>query len=308
MNLKDAMLTLALFEERSVTSAAKRIGYTESGASHIIKKLEQELGFSLFVRTRKGLVPTPNGERMLPHIRRIVTAYEFYTEEASAIRGVQEGHIAIASYTSAAIHWLPAGLEQFHAAFPNITVEIREGDFNEIESWLEEGAVDLAITEQNRESKMDWFPLKLDTYLAVCSPESPYAHVDVFDLRELEHTPCVLAYSVDPDLYTNLNPLGIRPNQIISAHNELTMMSIVGQNLAVAVLPELFLRGYQGNNILLPTSPHFERELGIRVPSLKEASPAAQHFFQCLRDTIQQIEDKTAPPYTFGYSTHTVKL
>ena len=88
MNIKDLQFFLTAVEEENITQAAKRIGYTESGASHIIKRLEKEIGFPLFSRTRKGLVLTSNGERILPFARRIVQANELFIEEASAICGV----------------------------------------------------------------------------------------------------------------------------------------------------------------------------------------------------------------------------
>lgn len=140
MNIKDLQLFLTVVEEESITQAAKRIGYTESGASHIIKRLEKEVGFPLFARTRKGLVLTPNGERILPFARRIVMANELFIEETSAICGVLEGHISIGAYGSIAIHWLPAALKHFHQEFPNITVDIREWRTDEIEAGLEEGS------------------------------------------------------------------------------------------------------------------------------------------------------------------------
>ncbi|MCD8011145.1 MAG: LysR family transcriptional regulator [Lachnospiraceae bacterium] len=45
MNNKDARLFLAIAEEQSVTRAAKQIGYTESGASHIIKNWKMRWAF-----------------------------------------------------------------------------------------------------------------------------------------------------------------------------------------------------------------------------------------------------------------------
>jgi len=303
MNIKDLQLFLTAVEEENITQAAKRIGYTESGASHIIKRLEKEIGFSLFSRTRKGLVLTPNGERILPYARRIVMANELFIEETSAICGVLEGHIAIGAYESAAIHWLPAALKSFHRDLPNITVDIREWRSDEIEAGLEEGSIDFGITGPSHGGKMEWIPLKDDYYMAVCAPDSPFAREPVFPLHRLEETVCILPYHTDEDLYRCLSPLDIHPKQVFSSRYEFTMMALVGQDLGISILPELVLRGYQGDNVLLPLSPPIYRSLGILIPSTKDASPAARRFLQYLRDTVEQIEGTTPPSCMLEYST-----
>lgn len=304
MNIKDLQLFLTVVEEENITQAAKRIGYTESGASHIIKRLEKEVGFALFSRTRKGLVLTPNGERILPFARRIVMDNELFIEEASAICGVLEGHISIGAYGSVAIHWLPAALERFHRDCPNITVDIREWRSDEIEAGLEAGSIDFGITSPGRSGKMEWIPLKTDHYMAVCSPASPFAKGATFHLRGLEETVCILPYHTDQDLYHCLSPLNIHPKQVFSARNEFTMMALVGQDLGISILPELFLRGYQGDNVLLPLTPPIYRSLGILIPSMKDASPAARRFLQYLREEVEQIEGTASPACTLEYSTH----
>lgn len=303
MNIKDLHLFLTVVEEKNITQAAKQVGYTESGASHIIKRLEKEIGFTLFSRTRKGLVLTPNGERILPYARRIIMAHELFIEEASAICGVLEGHISIGAYESIAIHWLPAALERFHKDFPHITVDIREWRSDEIEAGLEEGSIDFGITSPSQSGKMEWIPLKTDHYMAVCAPTSPFASEPAFQLHRLEETVCILPYHTDQDLYLCLNPMGIHPKQVFSARNEFTMMALVGQDLGISILPELFLRGYQGNNVLLPLSPPIYRSLGILIPSMKDTSPAARRFLQYLREAVDQIEGAAPPICTLEYST-----
>ncbi len=55
----------------SLTQAAEVLGYTQPGISHIISAMEEEFGFPLLIRSRSGVRPTADGERVLPIIRRI---------------------------------------------------------------------------------------------------------------------------------------------------------------------------------------------------------------------------------------------
>ena len=96
MDLKDMRLFLAIAEENNLTRAAQKNGYTQSAASHMLRNIETELGFSLFSRSQRGLALTRNGEALLPPIRRTLAAAEYFDQTAASIRGVQTGHIGSA--------------------------------------------------------------------------------------------------------------------------------------------------------------------------------------------------------------------
>ena len=66
---------LAAAELGSLTAAAELLGYTQSGVTRMIGTLEEELGFPLFLRSKKGVQLTENGKLMLPLLREIVRAH-----------------------------------------------------------------------------------------------------------------------------------------------------------------------------------------------------------------------------------------
>ena len=60
---------LAAAELGSLTATAELLGYTQSGVTRMIGTLEEELGFPLFLRSKKGVQLTENGTLMLPLLR-----------------------------------------------------------------------------------------------------------------------------------------------------------------------------------------------------------------------------------------------
>lgn len=175
LDLKDMRLFLAIAEENNLTRAAQKNGYTQSAASHMLRNIETELGFSLFSRSQRGLALTRNGEALLSPIRRTLAAAEYFDQTAASIRGVQTGHIRIGAYLSASVQWLPPALKKFLTDYPDMTVEVLEGCSQEIEGWLENGSIDFGIVGPHPDGKMDWLPLKKEPYLAICANDSPYA-------------------------------------------------------------------------------------------------------------------------------------
>lgn len=95
MDIKGMRLFLAIAEEKNLTRAAERNGYTQSAASHILKNLENDLGFPLFLRSQKGLVLTEGGEKLLPHVCQILSAMKCLEQEADALRSVPKGNIPL---------------------------------------------------------------------------------------------------------------------------------------------------------------------------------------------------------------------
>ena len=68
-NKRVALLTA--IDLGNLTRAAEQLGYTQSGLSYVIKALEAELGFPLLVRSRAGVRPTDECQRILPLLREL---------------------------------------------------------------------------------------------------------------------------------------------------------------------------------------------------------------------------------------------
>lgn len=289
MDIKDIHLFLSIAEEKNLTRAASKNGYTQSAASHILKNLEAELGFPLFSRSQKGVVLTKDGEALLPHVRRILSATECFEQKASAISGIQAGHITVGALSDA-FQWLPAALEAFYTEYPNIIVEIREGSSQKIQTWLENGIVDFAICCSDLNKKMDWIPLLKEPYLAVCSLHSSCVGEAAFDLKRLTDFPYIQEED-DEDLPRQLQKLNIDiPMPKFSSMNICSMLSMARHNLGICILPEPALRNNVQNVVILPLIPPLERNLGIRLPSLSKASPAARLLISQLQKTIYESE------------------
>src|SRR4051812_17892413 len=72
MELRELGYFLAVYEERSVTAAARRSHVSQPSVSEALANLEHELATKLFVRHRKGATPTAAGEQLYPIAQRLV--------------------------------------------------------------------------------------------------------------------------------------------------------------------------------------------------------------------------------------------
>ncbi|BDH03542.1 LysR family transcriptional regulator [Streptomyces seoulensis] len=67
---------VAVAEELHFTRAAARLHVAQQALSRDVRRLERELGAELFVRTTRQVTLTPDGERLLPHARRVLAAQD----------------------------------------------------------------------------------------------------------------------------------------------------------------------------------------------------------------------------------------
>ena len=98
----EALVTAA--EMGSFTRAAEKLGCTQSGLTHMMNSLENEVGFPLLVRDKKGVRPTADGETVLLAMRDLLQQEDRLSQIAAEIRGLNIGSITISAYSSIATH------------------------------------------------------------------------------------------------------------------------------------------------------------------------------------------------------------
>ncbi|MFR5880435.1 MAG: LysR family transcriptional regulator, partial [Cloacibacillus evryensis] len=88
MDIRKYEVIIKAAECGNLTKAGESFGYTQSGVSHMIKSVEEEFGFRIFLRGRDGVSLTPDGERVIPALREIVKWNESLGQTVSAINGL----------------------------------------------------------------------------------------------------------------------------------------------------------------------------------------------------------------------------
>jgi DNA-binding transcriptional LysR family regulator len=79
MTIVQLQQLLEIYKTGSVTQAAKNLFITQPSLSLTLKSLEEEIGYPIFLRTRKGLIPTTQGTAVIDHATRICESYQFLT-------------------------------------------------------------------------------------------------------------------------------------------------------------------------------------------------------------------------------------
>ncbi|MDD3173514.1 MAG: LysR family transcriptional regulator [Herbinix sp.] len=281
MGIKEYALFADVAETKNFTRSGERMGYSQSGVSHILKNLEDELGFSLFLRTKHGVSLTPNAELILPLVRNLLASNEKLEQNVNAINGIETGQITIAAFSSISIHWLPVILYEFQETYPGIEIHLKEGGTDDIAKWIEESLVDFGLFSKRNMRSLEWIPLYEDPLMAVLPKDYPIPADGHFPINEIGNQPFIIsAMGVDYDIHYALQEAGISPSIHFSSKDDHAIISMVSNHLGISILPKLIVTGFEEKITALPLKPFYSRDLGIGLRSSKDLAPAAIKFIE----------------------------
>jgi DNA-binding transcriptional LysR family regulator len=115
---------LAAVGTGSLSGAARRIGSTQPTVGRQIEALEAALGVKLFLRSKRGLIPTQTALDLVPHARRMAAAAASIARAASAEAGEIAGTVRVTVGAQLGIEVLPAILADFARAHPSVDLEL----------------------------------------------------------------------------------------------------------------------------------------------------------------------------------------
>lgn len=122
--LSDMTAFLEVARERSFTRAARKLGVSQSALSQALKKLEEELGVQLLVRTTRSVAATEIGERLLQKISPHLEGIERELATLNELRDKPAGKIRISSSDHAINELLLPKLSAFLQAYPDVQIEM----------------------------------------------------------------------------------------------------------------------------------------------------------------------------------------
>lgn len=140
----------------SITQAAAKLSLSQPAVSQSIRNLEKQLNTALFIRMKKGVRFTGEGELLFSYISR---GYEYIRQGEAKIREMQDlnlGEIHIGASDMTLQFYLLPWLEQFHKQYPNIKVTVTNAPTPETIQHLQDGKIDFGVVSTPIISSHPW--------------------------------------------------------------------------------------------------------------------------------------------------------
>jgi LysR family transcriptional regulator, nitrogen assimilation regulatory protein len=177
----------------SLSKVALAYGTSQPHISRQLGELEHACGGRLFQRTGRGVVMTELGQRIAPKVRAWMAGTEQLANDVRTSAGTPIGKVRIGSLPSTAHPLVSTLYKRLKQQYPLVQLAVREGQGAQLETWLEDGSVDLAILFRTGPTPKngDIYLVEAPTYL-VSAAGDPLTSKPTVPFSALHELPLVL--------------------------------------------------------------------------------------------------------------------
>ena len=275
---------LTAVECGSFSKAAAQLGYTQSAMTHLVNKLEAEVGCTLLERDSQGIRLTDAGKHLLPYIQNVVCACDTLLQEAAEQNDPRTRTLRIGCFASIARSALPQLLQEFKALYPDIQIDVTIRGY-EMPALLQKGEVQLALVDETCAEGFEWIPLTRVPLIAVVPPKFHWEkeRISIDRLLKEPFITCQEQYS------EKLLPPDAKRIHV-TASDDAAILSMVSCGLGVSILSSLSLAGYEEQVKTIPLEIPVVVRVGVAIKSLESASTSARRFVKFLKNHYGVLE------------------
>lgn len=239
----------ALWDEKNLSKAAKRLALSQPAMSHALARLRREFDDELFVRSGKGMTPTPRAIALKDDLKAILLQMQKLYESSAAMDPARfEGRVTIATTDYLEHLLLPNFLPLLKTKAPGLTLVVRatSGTLNKTE--LEHGTLDMAIAgffgplPEGFHSK----EILSETYLSIIRKGHPLVddQLTLKDFLKLDHVLVSPQGDLDGALDQALAKKGLKRRVVVGVSNFHTPGAIIAKTDCIATLPSRMARDH----------------------------------------------------------------
>ena len=278
MRLKHIEVFNAIMLTGTVSAAARLLHVTQPAVTQTLQHAELQLGFALFTRQRRRLVPTREAQALYPEVQHLMSQLESVRRMAQALRSDSESGLRILIVPSLAVRALPDALEAFRRLHPDMPVSIRVQHSREIAQAiaLQEGDVGIVYGSAPHPAVHDE-PVAVGRLVCVSRVGTPGAdRRSTVALEEVMRSPFIRIDERDPIgtmLAEQWSRLGKAPRADITVQTHHLAMVLAEQGFGPAIVDSFTAQAARSATLhvrtVLPEVPVEIRALlpqGVRSP------------------------------------------
>ena len=279
----------------SIARASVEMNISQSSITAAIDIIENASGAELLRRMpAKGIVPTDKGLEIGVRVREFLEQARIFEADLLTLAGNPAGTLRLGCYAPTAPYVLPTILKRISQDYPQIRLEIKEGDMRAIVEFLNTGVVDLALTYRRAAPKAQPFlPMFEAKPIAMIPDASPLAKEPEIALSDLADLPMILLdLPGAPDYFESLfEAEGLSPKIAHTTKSSSVLRGLVGANLGYALLNicgPLDRKGQNGYVAKPIRGNHDAPHYGIAYTAAGSRSSLVRSILQ----TCQEIADQ----------------
>ncbi len=241
---------------KNITKASEELNISQPAISKSIKNLEEQLGGSLFVRTKRGVILTEEGKEFYNYIRQAIEYINNAENKFTELVNLETGCIKIGVSATLTKEFLLPYLKKFHEMHPKIDIQIITNVTSELLPKLRNGLIDiiiLNIAKENYGNDIDIIKCKKindcfvvnDNYLELVNKN--------LSIKELNKYPLILQTKGSNtreflDNFASSNGVIFKPNMELASYSLVLEFAKIG--LGIGYVTKDYIKNELKNNEL----------------------------------------------------------
>ncbi len=293
MNIRDLRYLVAVAEHRHFGRAAEACHVSQPTLSTQLKKLEETLGVVLIERTNRQVMLSSVGERIVEQAQRVLREVNQLVNIAEQYRDPFGGDFRLGVIPTVAPYLLPKILGPMRKAFPELRIQLNEGQTHQIVARLKQGQLDalilaLPVEEDNIVSRQ----LYREPFYFTVASSHPLAARKTVTQEDLDHEQVLLledGHCLRDQALDVCDANNAVENTNFRATSLETLRQMVRADVGITLMPELALTKSAGVRYIpfkgtKDSVPH--RDIGLCWRNTSTRAALLEQLAELLRDVM----------------------
>ena len=243
INLEYYKIFYEVAKEQNITKASENLNISQPAISKTIKLLEEKLGGTLFVRTKKGVILTEEGKEFYSYITKAMEYINSAENKFSDLINLETGVIKIGVNSTLTKEFLLPYLEIFNKSYPKIDIQITNGIASHLINELKNGLIDIVFLNLNDKdygNDIDIIKCKKIHDIFIASKKYSELNDKVISLNELKNYPLIFQAKGSNtrnflDNFLKEKNITLKPNIELASYSLVTEFCKAGFGIGYAV-------------------------------------------------------------------------
>ncbi len=223
----------------SLSHAARELYVSQPAISQSMHRLEYMLGCTLFTRTSRGITLTSEGKMLYSYAEKAISLISAAEDKLNRMRTLQSGALMIGASDTLCQFFLLPYLNEFHAIYPDIQLQVTNRTTPETVELIKTGKVDIALVNLPVEDDSLSVRSVMKVHDAFVASHKHFSHLEnrAVPFAELAHEPLVLLERVSNsrkylDDFASICGVTLNPSIELGAHSLLVQFAQIGLGVA----------------------------------------------------------------------------
>lgn len=298
MTLQQLKYVTAIADSGSVSSAAKNLYISQPSLSSAVKELEEEVGFSLFLRSNRGVVVTAQGEEFLNYARQVCAQYDLLETRFVAGKTKKKFSVSTQHYTFAVSAFVEmarkAGMEDYEfSVLETKTIDCIENVRNyksELGILYLDDFNERYLTRLFGENNLEFHPLRDCSTCVFLWRGHPLAGREALTMGDLTPYPCIaFELGKDNSLFLSEEVMSTyQYRQLIRVSDRATVLNLAKGLNGYTLCSGITCEGLNGAEYTtVPLADGGVMHIGYVQRRGSPLSPVAESYLEEIRRSLQ---------------------